>query len=388
MAVERCGPPLNQTADRGRRIRVGADASRGFEPLPTGTERYARAVLTGLAANENFDCTFYLRGPVTVPEGCTPRVLRAPRFWTHTRLALELALRPPNVLYVPAHVLPWYCPVPAVVTVHDLGYLMFPDAHPPVQRLYLDQTTRYHARKAARIVADSRSTRDDLVRHYGANPDRIAVAHLGVDESFFPRADSDVAALRRKIDVPHDAEIVLHVGTLQPRKNLRRLLEAFVGIAAERPAAVLVLAGGGGLGPDLRAIAERLGVERKVRFLGYIADSDLPALYSAAAVYALPSLYEGFGLTALEAMACGVPVVASNTSSLPEVVGDAGFLTDPLDTAAWSRAILALLADRPRAAVLADRGRNRSGMFRWASTVEIVSAAIESAARKSPLPAQ
>jgi glycosyltransferase involved in cell wall biosynthesis len=309
-------------------------------------------------------------------------VLPARRLWTHTRLALELARHPPAVLFVPAHVLPIVVNVPSVVTVHDLGHRAVPEAHTAAQRLYLEWSTRRHARVADHIVADSASTRDDLVRLYGADPARITVVHLGVDAAFRPASPEQVGSLRAEIGLAPHERYLLHVGTLQPRKNLPRLLAAFAQVAAVEPDLVLVLAGGRGWGgDDLAAAADRLGIGQRVRHLGYASEESLPALYSGAQALVLPSLYEGFGLTALEAMACGCPVAASRASSLPEVVGDAGLLFDPLDPDDMARTVLALVRDGALRARLAAEGRTRAARFGWDRTAADVLAVLESVAR-------
>jgi glycosyltransferase involved in cell wall biosynthesis len=261
--------------------------------------------------------------------------------------------------------------VPSVVTVHDLGYLAWPGAHTAFQRHYLDWSTRRHVRHARRLIADSAATRADLVRHYHADPARVAVVHLGVDEDLRPAPPAAVVALRDRLGLPVSARYFVHVGTRQPRKNLRRLIRAFAAVAADLPNAVLVLAGGAGWGgEDLAGEAERAGVAERVLQPGYLPRGDLAALYSGAVAALLPSLYEGFGLTALEAMACGTPVLCSDTSSLPEVVGEAALCFDPLDEAAMAAALARVWRDDTLRADLGERGRERAAQFTWARCAE------------------
>lgn len=343
-------------------MHLGLDASRATAARRTGTERYALALSQALAAAAGpHTLTLYFRdqpAPGLFPAAPRQRVIPFPRLWTHLRLAGELAWAAPrpDLLFVPAHVVPLICPVPAVVTVHDLGYRYFPDAHPWRQRLYLDLSTRYSAWAARRVLADSEATRRDLVRFYHVPAEKIHVIYPGREEAL---TRVDPARVRAKYTLP-DA-YVLHVGTLQPRKNLLRLMEAVDTLPAE---VGLVLAGRPGwlAAPILAAARAR---PARVTVLPDVPDEDLAGLYSGAAVFAFPSLYEGFGFPVLEAMACGAPVVCANTSSLPEVAGAAALQVDPLDTQALAEALRRLLADQALRAELIGRGRGRLDVFSW-----------------------
>lgn len=363
-------------------LRIGIDASRAFGPLPTGTEHYATALIRALVAEGRHHYRLYFRSaPLDPPPGAEIRLLPAPRLWTHSRLAWEIRRRPPDLLFVPAHVLPLGPLPPAVVTVHDLGFRVFPQAHTRRQRWYLNWSTRRHVRRADRILADSAATRDDLLRFYDAEPARVKVVHLAVDEDFRPAPDAARAAIRDRLAIPPERRYLLHVGTRQPRKNLPRLLEAFAALAGPRPELDLVLAGMAGWGrEDLAEQARRLGIAGRLRMPGYLPRSDLPALYSGAAAFVLPSLYEGFGLPLLEAMACGTPAACGAGSSLPEVAGGAAVLFDPLDPRAIAAALAEIL-DRPeRAAALAEAGRARAASFSWARTARETRRVLEAAA--------
>ena len=380
------GGPTN-APDRGggRSLVLGIDASRAFCARQTGTERYATEVIRHLVALTSHRVRLYLREhPVeTPPPRADQRYLPGRRAWTHTRLFGEMWRHSPDVLFVPAHVLPVVLPCPSVVTVHDLGYLVFPDAHPRRQRIYLDWTTRHHVRHATRIVADSAATADDLVTRYRADPARLSVIHLGVDDGIRRAPPASVDALRARLGLATERPYLLHVGTLQPRKNLARLLQAFQRVAAARADLDLVVAGSAGWGDeDLPGVAEGLGLARRVHFSGYVPRSDLPALYSGAVALVHPSLYEGFGLTLLEAMACGTPVLASGTSSLPEVVGDAGLLFDPLDVGGMAAAIARVVGDADLRARLGDLGRQRACAFTWERCAAATLRVLEEAAAR------
>lgn len=359
---------------------IGIDASRTVRENRTGTENYAlhltRAVTTQNNAHE-----FRLYFNTPPPEELFPRTPRSdyrvmpwPRLWTHLRLSLELMLHPPDVLFVPSHVLPIVCPVPGVVTVHDLGYLIYPEAHRRFDRWYLDWTTRRHARVAAHLLADSEATRQDLIRHYNADPERITVVYPGLDPAFHPIEDPHLlAGVRSRYGIVSD--YVIHVGTLHPRKNVGRLLDAFERLRHSQ--LQLVLAGNPGwLSEDLVARARSMGA--RVRLTGHVAQADLPALLSGAQALVMPSLYEGFGFPVLEAMACGTPVVASDASSLPEVAGDAALLVDPHDTDALAEALERTLTDDDLRDALRRQGIEQAQKFTWQRAAQQTLAVLES----------
>lgn len=372
---------------------IGIDASRAVTARRTGTENYSLHLIRHLAAlPSEHRFRLYLRerpGPGLLPLGgrVAWRVMRFPRLWTHLRLSQEMMRWPPAVLFVPAHVLPLRHPPASVVTVHDLGYLHFPESHPLKQRLYLDLSTRFSARFARRLIADSIATRDDLVRCYGVDPARVDVVYLAADPALAPVRDpAALDAVRVRHGLP--PRYVLFVGTLQPRKNVVRLVRAFRAVAASGDDAVLALAGKRGwLDAAILGAAREAGIEDRVRFLGYVPDDDLPALLSGALAFALPSLYEGFGLPALEAMACGTPALVSNVSSLPEVVGDAGLQVDPHSEDAISAALLRLCGDSALRADLARRGLERAATFRWERTAQATLRSLEAAAHSDKPPA-
>ncbi len=363
---------------------VGVDASRATVAQRTGTERYAYELISALLAlnaraggpAHQFRLYFRDQPPPGLFPGAEHRVIPSPRLWTHARLSLELLLARPAVLFVPAHVLPLAHPVPAVVTVHDLGYHYFPDAHPARQRRYLEWSTRFSARGASHLLADSQATRADLVRLYGVAPEKVTVVYPGRDQALVP---TDPAPVRARYHLP--ADYILHVGTLQPRKNLPRLMEAVAALREQGQAVSLVLAGRAGwLSEPILARARALaGV---VRVLDYVPDADLAGLYAGARVFAFPSLYEGFGFPVLEALACETPVVCANTSSLPELAGEAALLVDPTDISALTQALGRLLTDPTLRATLVARGREQVRRFSWDKAAEVTMRVLEDTARK------
>ena len=364
---------------------IGIDASRAVSARPTGTEIYSQRLIEALLALDSpHRFRLYLRS--TPPAGAFPgadlRVIPFPRLWTHLRLSWEMTRRPPDALFVPAHVLPLAHPRASLVTVHDLGYLHFPETHPWQQRLYLDLSTRWNARTAAHLLADSQATKADLVTRYNTPPEKITVVYPGRDETLTPvRNPATIEAVKARYGITGD--YFLYLGTLQPRKNLSRLITAF---ATRKPGTVLVLAGKRGwLYKDLLAQVHRLslegpalsGAEGRVLFPGYVPDEDKAALLSGALAFAFPSLYEGFGLPVLEAQACGCPVITSTTSSLPEVTGDTALLVDPSDTAAIAARMQQIASDPALRETLTERGFTNVHRFSWAACAQSVLSVIE-----------
>jgi glycosyltransferase involved in cell wall biosynthesis len=231
-------------------------------------------------------------------------------------------------------------------------------------RRYLESVVPRSIRRADHILADSESTRRDIIDLYGTAESKITVLYCGVEDRFYPVNDPPVLARVREKYGIGNRPYILSVGTVQPRKNYARLVEAFNRL--NRPNLLLVIAGGKGwLEDPLYERIEQLNMSDRVHFTGFIDDADLPALYSGALLMAYPSLYEGFGLPPLEAMACGTPIVSSNTSSLPEVIGDAGIMVDPLDIAAMTEQIKRVLDNSELRHTLKTRGQLRVQRFNW-----------------------
>jgi glycosyltransferase involved in cell wall biosynthesis len=371
---------------------IAIDASRVSVAERTGTERYSYELLAALARVDRWNSyTLYTNGlPAALPPLGPNFALRSiplRRLWTHARLGPALAGDRPDLLFVPAHVVPLVHP-PSVVTIHDLGYLSFPAAHTARRRLELHLTTRWSLRAARQVIAISQATKDDLLRHYGADPARVSVVHHGLSAGFRPAEPPAVAAARARHGLA--APYLLYVGTVQPRKNLQRLIEAFALVAAEYADLSLVIAGRRGwLTEAIERRAGQLGLASRVRFLGYLPDEDLPALLSGAAAFVFPSLYEGFGMPVLEAMACGAPVLTASDSSLPEVAGDAALLVDPTDVHAIAAGLRQIVGDERLRADLRARGLARAAAFTWERCArETLAVLLDALATPRPNPAR
>jgi len=254
-----------------------------------------------------------------------------------------------------------------VVTVHDLTPFLFPDTFGSQRARYKQLVVRRAVAGAHRVIADSDATRDDLINVLGVDPERVVTVHLAADEGWRPLTDPGTPAIHARLRLHGD--YVLSVGTFEPRKNLARLIEAY-GMARRRGIrAPLVLVGPTGWKADaVGADPARHGIEDHVVRTGFVSHDELRALYGRASAFVYPSLYEGFGLPVLEAMACGAPVIASSTSAVSEVAGGAAAMIDPLDAGSIADAIEQVLGDGARRTDLRTRGLARAGEFSWADT--------------------
>ena len=256
-----------------------------------------------------------------------------------------------------------------VVSIHDLTLILFPEWHPAKRLRHMRAGLRASAEAADRIIAVSRATKDDIVKHLAVDPERVAVVPEGVDSSCRPLPRAEVEAALAPLGLAYGAYL-LFLGTIEPRKNIGRLLDAAMQAGAD--VGPLVLAGADGWGNDeLRPRIADLTRQGRVRALGYVPETLRPPLLGGARAFLYPSLYEGFGLPLLEAMACGTPVVTSDVSSLPEVVGDAALLIDPLDVDGLAGAIRRLWDDDILRSDLRARGLVRAREFSWERTARL-----------------
>lgn len=351
---------------------IGIDGSRLTVGERTGTENYSYQLLKALAALEPADpIRVYIDAETTpsfVPDRFEYVEMPFPRLWTHTRLSWEMARRPPGVLFVPAHVIPLWHPR-SVVTIHDLGWLYEPGAHSANRQRELTLTTKWSCRVASKIIAISSSTKRDLVEKYGVAEEKVRVIYHGVSQSFSKATDAEIARVRATYALPED--FILFVGTVQPRKNIPGLALAIRQLRKAGFTHKLVIAGKPGwLYEQVERQLEVLNIPDLIVRLGYVPDADLPGLYSAADAFCLPSLYEGFGMPLLEAMACEAPVVTSNTSSLPEIAGDAALLVDPRSEGAIAEALIRVISNSDERSRLIEAGRRRVREFTWTKTAE------------------
>lgn len=274
-----------------------------------------------------------------------------------------------DLLHVPGFDAPRLKPCPVVLTCHDLIGMLFPQNLPPIARFYWSRWLPLSVGFADAIIADSLATQRDIVRLLAIDPERIHVIHLGVDPRFQPQERQEIARIRQRYQLPE--RFILFVGTLEPRKGIDTLIDALAALRQAQPELALVIAGKRGwYWEQLLQRIETQGLAAQVHVLDYVHEDDLVGLYAAAAVFALPSRYEGFGLPVLEAMACGAPVVTTNVSSLPEVTGEAGLMVAPNDVDALAAAIHVILDQPQLHAALRARGLERARGFSWARTAQ------------------
>lgn len=291
-------------------------------------------------------------------------------FWEQTQLPATLARNGVQVLHSPHYTQPIRLPCRSIVTFHDMTFFTMPQVHGRFRRLFFQKMMRWSARHADRLITVSESTRQDLIRVLSPPPGRVVTIAEAASERFRRLDPPSVAAVCTRYELTPD-RYVLFVGVLEPRKNLPALLEAFARIQADFPDVPLVVAGKKGWMYD--AIFERttaLGLQDRVKFIGYAPEADLPALYNGARVFVYPSQYEGFGLPVLEALQCGTPVITSNLSSMPEVAGDAALLVAPEDIGSIAESIRRLLQDDGLTRELSQRGLDRARQFSWRRCAE------------------
>ena len=296
--------------------------------------------------------------------------------WEQVSLPLDLKRRKARLLHSPHHTTPIpYCPCPRVLTVHDVTFFILPERYPLVRRLYFQMLTIAAARRSKAVLVPSSSVADEASSFLGLPRARISVTHEGVDPAFkrLDRAACSKLALER-YDLPEG--YLLSLGTREPGKNREAILWSMrylVDLGGDPHLAIVGQRAWGAAQEE--GLVAQLGLEDRVHFTGYVHQEDLPALYNAASVFLFPSLYEGFGLPVLEAMACGTPVVTSNVSALPDVAGDAAILVDPHDAHAIADAVNLLWNDAAEAGRLRSAGLERAARFTWEACAEATLAA-------------
>jgi glycosyltransferase involved in cell wall biosynthesis len=288
--------------------------------------------------------------------------------WEQIILPIKAKKNNIDILHCPAHVLPLFYSQKTVLTIHDLAFKLFPKAFKWQNRFYLNFIVPLSIKKADRIIAVSKNTKKDIIEEYNIDSNKIKVIYNGVNEKYREIRDEIIInKVKEKYKLPK--KFILYLGTLEPRKNIKRLIKAFNKV--KKSDTKLVIAGGKGwLYDDIFELVKTLNLENEIIFTGYVDEEDIVPLYNAATVFVYPSLYEGFGLPPLEAMACGTPVITSNVSSLPEVVGEAAITIDPYNIEDISSAIRKVLNSEKLKENLSKKGIQQSKKFSWKKTTE------------------
>lgn len=368
-------------ASEGERLRIAINTSSLIRPL-TGIGQYTLNVSQELVREPDFAMNYFYgyewadEGlPREVPnlafakkwfKRLVPQPYEMSRAIQQNRFNAGLSSRRPQLYHEP-NFLPFDFDGPTILTIHDLSYLRFPETHPNLRVRVMNKLLPPAIERAAHLLADSEFTRQEVIAEFGVPADRITTTLLGVSDDFVPRDAPSCAAVLKRHRLQYGG-FVLAVGTLEPRKNLLQVIRAYVGlpsrVAVRYP---LVIVGGVGWKSEGTATElDALLASGRARRLGYLPESELPIIYSAARMFVYPSLYEGFGLPAAEAMASGVPVITSDRASLPEVVGDAGITVAPDDIDGMRNAILRLAEDDDERARRSVSGLAQVQNFSWA----------------------
>ena len=365
-------------------MHIGIDA-HAIGAQQGGNETYIRNLIRALAAlDADNRYTIYLANAQAAAEWQNGFVAQHPNFSVRLLppptplvrvpvfLTYELRRRPVDVLHV-QYTAPPFCNAPVVATIHDLAFEHLPETFTRRGSLQLKLTVRRTARRAARIATVSEYSRQDLLRTYRLAPEKVVTTYNGIEPHFTaqPRAADEAAQVRQRFGIARG--FLLAVGSLQPRKNLERLIRTYARLRREQPgfAPQLVIVGRKlWLAESIFAEVSRQPWASDVILTGYVSDDDLPALYRTASAFVYPSLFEGFGLPPLEAMACGTPVITSNISSLPEVAGSAALLVDPLNEQELAAALQRILNDQPLRARLRAEGVRQAAKFTWRDAAE------------------
>lgn len=362
--------------------RIGIDVTSALTQ-DAGIGRYTRELVKAIVVNNNEDefTLFSAKLPqdrlveMSMPSSKNVRYKQIPltekwlyRLWYRLKVPISVQnfTGPLDLFHSPDFVLPPISrKIPTLLTVHDLSFVHYPETFTSALVTYLNRIVPWSIKRATHILADSLSTKEDLVRYWNVPEDKVTVLYSGVGDQFKPVTDpKSIKRVRKKYGLGNDPYF-LAVGTLQPRKNYRMLIRAFRPVTERFPHKLLIAGGKGWMHDEILDEVKNQELEQRVHVLGFVEEADLPALYSAATIFAFPSLYEGFGLPILEAMACGVPVMAADASCVPEVVGDAGVLLPASDASSWSKAMIEIIEDMSRRTKLVGAGFLRAREFTW-----------------------
>ncbi len=304
-------------------------------------------------------------------------VLQGGGFWIGRKLSPHLIFSKyrPDIFFTPSHYVPFFSPMPRVCAIMDLGYLEFSDQFKKSQLWQLKHWSAYSISVSKAIIAISESTKKDIVRHYPSASEKVTVTHLGYDnEKFYNNISTEVVRrVAKKYSIVNGPKsYVLFLSTLKPSKNVVGLISAWAKLSHQFNQMNLVIAGKKGwLYDDIFQKVKSLGLVGNVVFTDYVDEKDKPALIAGSKVFVLPSFWEGFGLDAVNAMACGVPVVVSKVGSLPEVVGDAGILVDPYNISSIRAGIKKVLElDEGKYREYISKGLKQAKNFSWEETAK------------------
>ncbi|MBI4250508.1 glycosyltransferase family 4 protein [Candidatus Uhrbacteria bacterium] len=363
---------------------IGIDASRAFRQVKTGTEWYSWHIIRSLielGELRDDQLVLYLNAALSADDADVARcksvalrVLSWPlrHFWTQARLSLEMFIKPPDVLFVPAHAIPLIHPKRTVTTIHDVGFLRYPQCYAGKELSNLRFSTAYAMRHASRIITISEFSKQEILANYKIDPSGLHVIGLGCDHNqYYPRGIKEVLPALKKYHV--NQPYIISVGRIDTRKNTSAVIETFEQMKKSGYPGSLVLIGPLGYGSD--AVLAQIGqspVKNHIIHLGWISEEDKIALICGAEAMLFLSKYEGFGLPVIEAQSCGILVVCSRAGALPEVAGDAALYCDAQDKEQCSQTVLQAISDTAMRARLRDAGFANAARYSWRTAAEKV----------------
>ncbi len=362
---------------------VGIDGNEANVKDRVGIGRYALELLNHLHGIQHKGKEKKLIFQIFLKNAATPdlpkhsaawqyKIIGPKPFWTQVGLPLSLyrSRRRPDVIFSPTHYGPRFSPIPSVISIMDLSFIHFPEFFNEKDLHQLRHWTNYSVNNAKKILTISEFSKQDIIDVYNIASEKVEVTYPGYDKQKFKikGSSSELVKLKKKYNISD--RYILYLGTLQPRKNILSMLEAYAKLLGEKaiPKELkLVIAGKKGwLYDQIFAEVSNKRLNEQVIFTGYVEDENLPALYRNATCFVLPSLYEGFGLTVIEALACGIPVVVSRTSCLPEIVGDAGLLIDPTKVASIAQGLAKVVGlSRGEKDRMIEKGLKQIQKFDW-----------------------
>jgi len=343
---------------------IGIEAERANHPQKTGVEHYAKQLICHLAEIDSENkYVLYLRTKpeewfFSLPKNFSIKVMPFPVFWTQIRVSLEMLMHPVDVLFIPASALPIIHPKKSVVVIHDLAWKFYPETFTWFGRNFLEWSTKFAVKNASALISVSQCTKNDLIKFYGVDKNKVTVVHHGF------AVQSTIYNLHSSIEKADP--YVLFLSTLQPRKNLEGLIEAFSELKKEVPELPHKLIVVGKTGWKFESILKKIGEHAEiVTYKNHVSEEEKYSLLCGASALVLPSFYEGFGMQLLEAFAVHVPVATSNVSSMPEVAGEAAVYFDPKNITEIKQAIKSILLDKSLADRLREKGVERLNQFSW-----------------------
>lgn len=376
---------------------IGVDGNEANVERRVGSGQFAFELIREFSQNKKHKFLIYLKEK---PKTDFPResenfkylIFGPKKFWTQFALPAKLFFgKKPDVFFSPSHYGPRFSSAPNVITIFDLSYVHFPEMFRKEDLYQLTNWTQRSAKKAKAIITISKFSKEDIVKYYKVDPKNVVVAYPGYDQKLFkPQNQKAIESVKRKYKIKND--YILFLGTIQPRKNLSRLLDAIDQLTS-RPSnhptnqptnLQLVISGKRGwLYDEFFEKVEKM--KDKVVVIDFAEEKDLPALFSGARAFVLPSLYEGFGIPVIEAQACGCPVIVSDVSSLPEIVGDSAILVDPESVDSIRSGIKKVLTDHKTRTVLIEKGFKNVKRFSWQKCAqEVLETISKVASKKNP----